>query len=281
MPSWGSNGLYSLNGITSGTHSLTTGASGTDFNISSSGSTHTFNLPDASPTARGAVTTGTQTFAGNKTFSGTLSTTSLTATGSISSTSVTTGTFTATSATVGSLRVTGGTLVSGRVLTSDANGNATWGAGGLTAVGSISATSNSSGATVSGTSLVLTPADASNGGILTGSGTQTIGGEKRFDKAVTNLVAFNASNGTTIDFSRSNLAYTTATPGNTFTLQNIKDGGTYTLAVQGSGTGTSQFQATNFSFTSLGNYAATANRHTLYTFVVMGSTVYFSMVSAQ
>ena len=77
---WGTNGLYSLNGITSGTHSLTTGNSGTDFNISSSGSTHTFNLPDASATARGAVTTGTQTFAGDKTFSGTLSTTSLTAT---------------------------------------------------------------------------------------------------------------------------------------------------------------------------------------------------------
>jgi hypothetical protein len=80
IPSWGSNGLVSLNGIASGTQSLTTGTTGTDFNISSSGSTHTFNLPDASTTARGAVTTGTQTFAGNKTFSGTLSTTSLTAT---------------------------------------------------------------------------------------------------------------------------------------------------------------------------------------------------------
>jgi hypothetical protein len=241
-------------------------------------------LPDASPSARGAVTTGTQTFAGNKTFSGTLSTTSFTATGSISSTSVTTGTFTATSATVGSLRVTGGTLGSGRVLTSDANGNATWTAAsaGITAVGSISATSNSSGATITGTSLVLTPADASNGGILTGSGTQTIGGEKRFDKAVTNRIAYPVpSNGTTIDFSQSNLAYTGATPGNTFTLQNIKDGGTYTLAVRGSGTGTSQFQATNFTFTSLGNYAATSEKHTLYTFVVMGTVVYYSMVSAQ
>ena len=151
---------------------------------------------------------------------------------------------------------------------------------------SISATSNSSGATITGTSLVLTPADASNGGILT-NGTQTIGGEKRFDKAVTNLVAFNASNGTTINFANSNLAYTTATPGNTFTLQNMKDGGTYTLAVQGSGTGTSGFSGNNpsgtaFTFTSLGNYAATSGKHTLYTFVVIGpTTVYFSMVSAQ
>ena len=99
-------------------------------------------------------------------------------------------------------------------------------------------------------------------------------------------VAFNASNGTTINFANSNLAYTTATPGNTFTLQNMKDGGTYTLAVQGSGTGTSGFSGNNpsgnaFTFTSLGNYAAVSGKHTLYTFIVMGNTVYFSMVSAQ
>jgi hypothetical protein len=42
---------------------------GTDFNIVSSGSVHTFNLPDASATARGLVNTGTQTFTGTKTFS--------------------------------------------------------------------------------------------------------------------------------------------------------------------------------------------------------------------
>ena len=193
---------------------------------------------------------------------------------------VTSGTLSATGAIVGTLRVTGGSPGTGKVLTSDGSGNATWAAGGITGVGSIG-TATANGASVSGTNLILAPADATNGGILT-SGTQTIGGEKRFDKAVTNRVAYPVpSNGTTIDFSQSNLAYTGATPGNTFTLQNIKDGGTYTLAVQGSGTGTSQFQATNFNFTSLGNYAATSGKHTIYTFVVMGSTVYFSMVSAQ
>lgn len=52
-----------------GAATLAVGTAGTDFNIALSGLTHTFNLPDASPTARGVVNTGTQTFEGVKTFS--------------------------------------------------------------------------------------------------------------------------------------------------------------------------------------------------------------------
>jgi hypothetical protein len=50
-----STGLTALNGLTSQVQNFTTGTTGTDFNISSSTSTHTFNLPTASATNRGAL----------------------------------------------------------------------------------------------------------------------------------------------------------------------------------------------------------------------------------
>jgi hypothetical protein len=48
-------GLTALNGLTDQVQNLTVGTGGTDFNISSATSTHTFNLPTASSTNRGAL----------------------------------------------------------------------------------------------------------------------------------------------------------------------------------------------------------------------------------
>lgn len=101
--------------------------------------------------------------------------------------------------------------------------------------------------------------------------------------AATNTTAFNAGSATSIDFSRSNLAYTTANPG-AFTLTGMKDGGTYTLAVQGTTGGTASFSGTNpsstaFTFKSPNNGLTAAGKETIYTFMVMGTSVYFYMTT--
>lgn len=96
--------------------------------------------------------------------------------------------------------------------------------------------------------------------------------------AVTNTLAYDAVANTTIDFSQSNLAFTTASAGS-FTLTNIKTGGTYTLAVQGATAGTSVFTSSGFTFKYVNNGVTTANKHTLYTFLVMGTTVYVYMAT--
>ncbi len=98
--------------------------------------------------------------------------------------------------------------------------------------------------------------------------------------AATNKTAYDAGSSTTIDFTKSNLAYTSASAG-AFTLIGMKDGGTYTLAVTGGSVGTSSFTHTSFTFKSLGNLATTSSKHALYTFLVLGGNVYFSMVSVE
>jgi hypothetical protein len=61
------SGLTALNGLTSQVQYLTVGTSGTDFAISSATDTHTFNLPTASATNRGALSSADWTTFNNKT----------------------------------------------------------------------------------------------------------------------------------------------------------------------------------------------------------------------
>jgi hypothetical protein len=91
-------GITTLNTLTAASQSFSTGTSGTDFNISSAVSTHTFNIPDAGSSARGVVSTGTQTFAGAKTFSSAVSVTDATV---------------STSTLTGALKVSGGVGIGG------------------------------------------------------------------------------------------------------------------------------------------------------------------------
>jgi hypothetical protein len=262
--------------------------------VTTLGNTTVGGTLSATTTNAGVLTAGVTTL-GNTTVGGTLSATTTNAgilTAGVTTLGNTTvgGTLSATttnagSLTTGTLKVTGGTpTIAGYVLTaSSTDGTAEWreASGGIEELGTITTSSNANGATVSGTTLLLAAANGDFGGVLT-SGTQTIAGQKSFKAAVTNLEAYNAGSSTTIDFSQSNLAYTTANPGNTFTINNIKNGGTYTLAVQGNGSipsGTPTFSNASFTWISMGGKSATvAGKQTLYTFMVMGTTVYYSMV---
>lgn len=58
----------SVNSLT-GALTITSGSSGTDVAVASAGTTITVNIPSASATARGVITTAAQTIAGQKTFS--------------------------------------------------------------------------------------------------------------------------------------------------------------------------------------------------------------------
>lgn len=95
-------------------------------------------------------------------------------------------------------------------------------------------------------------ATAGNNLIISGTGNVGIGSaaapvsKLEVNGSSTNATSYNAAASATIDFSQSNLAYTTANAG-AFTLQNIKDGGTYTLSVRGTVAGTSTFAATGFT----------------------------------
>ena len=92
--------ITSLNNISSNAQDFSVGTSGSLFNISSTGSTHTFNIPIAGSGSTGLISTGTQTLAGLKTFSSDLSVTSSTA---------------STNTTTGALVVSGGVGIGGSV----------------------------------------------------------------------------------------------------------------------------------------------------------------------
>ncbi len=72
---------------------------------------------------------------------------------------------------------------------------------GVNTVNTIAASSSANGATISGTSITLTPADATNGGIVT-NGAQTFAGAKTFNSTITGSISGNAGTATKLQTGR-------------------------------------------------------------------------------
>jgi hypothetical protein len=115
-----------------------------------------------------------------------------------------------------------------------------------------------------------------NGGNV-GIGQTTPTSKLEVNGSATNSTALNAGSSSSIDFAQSNLAFTSAT-GTVITLQNLKNGGAYTLIfTNNTSSGTVTFTASGFTFVQMGTFARTAGKKHIYNFVVVGTEVYVTM----
>ncbi len=131
-----------------------------------------------------------------------------------------------------------------------------------------------------GGNLILQPG-AGNVGIKTGTPRTALD----VNGAIVSNLAVGVTSGSTVDFALNNLAYSTLDC-KAYALWNLKDGGSYTLAVQGTASALCSFTAfSDGGSTPIATIkmppdhgATTAGKQTLYTFIVMGSTVYVAWV---
>jgi len=224
-----STGVSSLNGLTANTQYFATGTSGTDFNINSLVDTHTFNLPTASSTKRGALSS-----ADWSTFSAKQNALTLTTTG-----------------TSGAATLVGATL------------NIPNYAPDLSAYVTLATTQTISGLKTF-TSL-LTAADFTNGSLTISGGTidrTTIGtaielqfagnGPIRFFGSTAWPILFSSTNGTAT-FSNSITAFSFIKSGGTSSQYLMADGSTSTLSNPVTGTGTTNYLPKFTSASTIGN----------------------------
>ncbi len=159
----------------------------------------------------------------------------------------------------------------GEMITFDASGN--YGCSTYTAAGFVLNGGNTGAVTVGTNDATALTLETNNTAALVVDSSQNI----EIQKAITSKTTSNA--GTSISFASGNLQYTSASCG-AFTLSGMKDGGTYMLAVKGTTSGTCTFTHAGFTVhDSPDNAATTSGKHTIYTFVVMGTDIYWSWVT--
>jgi hypothetical protein len=109
-----------------------------------------------------------------------------------------------------------------------------------------------------------------------GIGTSTPTSKLEVNGAATNSAA-SIVTGTTIDFSLSNLA-ATSHAGAAITLNNLKNGGAYTLvSTSTAASGIVAFTAAGFTIVEVGTVARTAGKKHIYNFIVVDTEVYVTM----
>ncbi len=130
-----------------------------------------------------------------------------------------------------------------------------------------------------GTSWVLNSSNIYNNGGNIGIGNTNPASKLEVNGAATNSAAFNAGASSTIDFSQSNLALSNAI-GTNFTLNNLKNGGAYSLVLAGTtNTGNAFFTCAGFTFKYMGTTAMTTGKSHIYSFIVADNNVYVSMAT--
>ncbi len=130
-----------------------------------------------------------------------------------------------------------------------------------------------------GTAWVTNNSNVFNNGANVGIGTTTPAVKLQVNGAATNTLAFDAGTSSTIDFSQSNLAYTSAAAAS-YTLNNLQNGGAYSLVLTSTtNTGSATFTASGFTFKYMGTGARTSGKTHIYSFIVIGTVVYVSMAT--
>ena len=130
-----------------------------------------------------------------------------------------------------------------------------------------------------GTSWITNNSNVFNNGANVGIGTTTPTVKFQVNGAATNTLAFNAGTSSTIDFSQSNLAYTSAAAAS-YTLSNLKNGGAYSLVLTSTtNSGSATFTSTGFTFKYMGTSARTSGKAHIYSFIVVNTIVYVSMAT--